>query len=138
MGRHRDAGISDQAPRRLGRPRALNGAVEGCGQRVYVCPRALLLDTIGVVLLDRREASLDEGGQSLGPLADGLPSRAEVDQAGRAVGADNDVVGGDVAVQEVRAVHHLERVEQRAGDQVELILRRRTAEAFEPLAHGLA
>ena len=64
-------------------------------------------------------------------LGDGAPRRAEIEQHGAAVGAHDDVVGGDVAMQGLR-VHHLQRVEERGDDAVELLLRGRPAEALEP------
>ncbi len=60
------------------------------------------------------------------------PGRAEVDQHRRAILADDDVVGGDVAVQVAGGVHHLERIEQRGDDFFQLRLPRRPIEVLEP------
>ena len=77
----------------------------------------------------RRVAGLDDAGERAAHLGHRAARGAEIEQHGRAVGADDDVVGGDVAVQEVGRVHHLQRIEQRVQDGVELLLRRRPAEA---------
>ena len=79
-----------------------------------------------------RIAGLDDAGQRAAHLGDRTPRGAEIEQHGRAVGAHDDVVGGDVAMQEVGRVHHLQRVEQGRDDAVQLVLRGRPAEAPEP------
>ena len=86
----------------------------------------------------RRVAGLDDARHGAGHLGDRPPRGAEVEQHRRAVGAHDDVVGGDVAVQEVLAVHHLQRVEQRGDDRIELLLRRRPAQAAQPILEALA
>ena len=70
-----------------------------------------------------------------GDLAAG---RAEVDEYGIAGLADDDVVGRDVAMQKIRLVNELERVEQRRDDAVELFLARRPAERLQPVLEALA
>ena len=40
-------------------------------------------------------------------------------------------------MQEIGGVHHLQRIEQRGCDAVELLLRGRTAEAVEPVVEAL-
>ena len=56
---------------------------------------------------------------------------------GRAVCAHDDVVGGDVAMQEVGRVQHLQRVEHGRDDGVELVLRRQPAELVQPVLEAL-
>ena len=58
--------------------------------------------------------------------------RAEVDQDRYIVLADDDVVGGDIAVEVVGPVDELQRVKQRADDGIQLLLARRAAKAFQP------
>src|SRR5581483_4304836 len=89
-------------------------------------------------LLVRGVSVLDDAGERMAHFRH-RPSRgAEVQQHRRSVRPDDDVVGGNVAMKEILRVHHLERVEQRPDDPVELLLRRSAAEAREPLLHALA
>ena len=114
-----------------------DGAVERAAQRIQVRPGALQA-AVGGVLLVRRVAGLDDARHGAGHLGDRPPRGAEVEQHRRAVGTHDDVVGGDVAMQEVFAVHHLQRVEQRGDDRIELLLRRRPAQAAQPILEALA
>ena len=92
---------------------------------------------IGGILLLRGVAGLDDAGQRMAPLGDRAPRRAEIEQHGRAIGADDDVVGRDIAMQEVRGVHHLQGIEQRGDDGIELVLRRRPAQTLQPILEAL-
>ena len=68
-------------------------------------------DLEGEVLVGR-----DERGQGVGPGAERLARRAEVEKDRRAVLADVDVVGLDVAVDESLLVDALQPVEDRLED----------------------
>ena len=57
---------------------------------------------------------------------------AEINQHGIARLADDDVVGRDVAMQEVGLVDHLQRIEERGEDGVQLLLARRAPQRLEP------
>ena len=105
--------------------------IERGAERVDVRPRPLLARGGGVLLVGA-VARLDERAHGLGMRGDLAARRAEVDQDRRPVLADDDVVGGDVAVQIVAGVHHLQRVEQGLEDLVELGLPRRALEALQP------
>ena len=114
-----------------------DGAVERATQRVDIRPGTLQA-VVGGVLLVRRVAGLDDAGERAAHLGDGPPRRTEIEQHRAAVGAHDDVVGRDVAMQEVLRVHHLQRVEQGGDDPVELILRGRPAEVAQPGLEALA
>ncbi len=108
-----------------------DGAVERAAERVEVRPGPLQAAVRSVLLL-RRIAGFDDAGEGTAPLGNRTPRRSEIEQHRRAVGAHDDVVGGDVAVQEILRVHHLQRIEQRRRDAIELVLRGRPSEALEP------
>ena len=114
-----------------------DGAVERAAQRVEIRPGALQA-AVGGILLVRRVAGLDDAGHRAAHLGDGAARGTEVEQHGRAVAAHDDVVGGDVAMQEVLRVHHLQRVEQRGDDRIELFLRRQPAETAQPGLEALS
>ncbi len=58
--------------------------------------------------------------------------RAEINQDGRAVATDDDVVGRDITMQEVLGVNGLEGIEKRRHDAIELGLPWRATEAAKP------
>ena len=110
---------------------AHQGAIERGAQRVNVGPGALQ-PTVARVLLLRRVAGFDDAGESPARRVDRTAGGAEVEQHRRAVGANDDVVGGDVAMQHVGGVHHLQRVQDRGHDPVQLRLRGRAVETRQP------
>ena len=71
-------------------------------------------------------------------LGDIAACGAEIDQDRRAIGADDDVVRRDVAMQVVGGVDQRERVEQWRHHAVEFVLARRPAESLEPSLEALA
>ena len=107
-------GIVEKATHR-GRGRlAEDHPVRDRGERVHVGPRALLDPRHVGVLLDRRIARLEDGGQGLRHVADDAAGGAEVEQQRPAgVGQKQDVVGRDVAVVDLHRVQHRERVAHR-------------------------
>ena len=109
--------------------RAGDGPIERAAQRIEVGPRPLQA-AVGRILLVRRVAGLDDARERPAHLGNRPPRRAEIQQHRAAVGAHDDVVGRDVAMQEVGRVHHFQRVEQRRDDRIQLVLRGRPAEAF--------
>ena len=123
--------VVDHARGRIRRTLARHRVVERGTQRVDIRPRPLLARRGGVLLVGA-VARLDERAHRLGMGGDLAARRAEVDQHRRPVLADDDVVGGDVAVQKGAAVHHLQRVEQGVEDLVELVLARRALQALQP------
>ena len=112
----REITILDQPQRRLRRRSAADQAVECRAERVDVAPRPLHLGVRGV-LLGRRVADLDDRRHLRRALAERMAGRAEIEQHRRAVMADIDVVGGDVAMQQVAVVQQRHRVEQ-IGEQM--------------------
>ena len=84
---------------------------------VDIGPGSLLPARLGVLLV-RAVAGLDEGRHGFGfrMRSDIAARRAEVDQHRIAGAADDDVVGRNIAMQEVGFVNRLERVEQRRND----------------------
>ena len=109
-----------------------DGAVEHAAERIDVGPRALLA-AVGGILLVGGIAGLDDAGERLAHLGDRAAGGAEIEQHGGAVGADDDVVGGDVAMQEIGRVQHLQGIEHRRHDAVELLLRGLAAEPPQPV-----
>ena len=120
-----------------GRALAGDRVIERGAQRVDVGPRALAPARLGVLLVGA-VARLHERGDGLGVRGDLAACRAEVDEHRIARLADDDVVGRDVAMQEVGLVDQLERIEQRRQDGVELLLARRAAERLQPALEALA
>jgi hypothetical protein len=107
-----------RALRRRGRLHAGHAAVKRAAERVDVAPRPLR--RAALVLLVGGVALRDDGAQSLALAAHGLARRAEIEQQRRAVLAQEDVVGLDVAMEEALGVHRLERIEQRIEDAAQL------------------
>ena len=126
------------AQHRLLRRLAGDRPVERGAEGVEIGPRPLQAAVAGVLLV-RGIARLDDARERAAHLRHGPARRPEVEQHGGAVRAHDDVVGGDVAVQEVGRVHHLERIEQRGDEEIELVLRGRALEAAQPglQAHAL-
>ena len=89
------------------------------------------------VLLDRRVAGLEHHRQRMRHVADDAPRRAEVEQQ-RPGRGEQDVVGGDVAVEALGRVHHRQRVEQRRQPGAQLRLARRMAHLGERRLEGRA
>ncbi len=108
-----------------------DGVVERGAERVDVRPGTLLAACLGILLVGR-VARFDERRDGLRMRRDLAACGAEVDQDGRAVLADDDVVRGDVAVQEVLLVDQLQGVEERRDDRVELLLTRGPFQALQP------
>ena len=96
-------------------------AVERGAEAVDIGPRPLLL-ALAVVLLERRIAGRDQRRQGAGLGAQGLAGGTEVDQDGRAVLADEDVRGLDVAVDEAALVDLLQPAEDRQRDVRMIVL----------------
>ena len=96
--------VVDHARGRIRRALAGDGVIERAAERVDVGPGALLAAGGGVLLVGA-VARLDERAHGLGVRGDLAARRAEVDEHRRAVLADDDVVGRDVAVQEIAGVH---------------------------------
>ena len=107
---------TDRGHRRAARDRGIQHGA----QRVDVRPRPLFHGRHFRILLDRREARLEDDGQGLGRVADDPPGRAEVEQHRPQVLADQqDVVRCDVAVVAVVGVDRLQRLQQRQQQALE-------------------
>ena len=126
------------AQHRLLRRLAGDGPVERGTEGVEIRPRPLQAAIAGILLV-RGIPRLDYAGERAAHFGDSPPGRAEIEQHGRAVGAHDDVVRGDVTVQEVGRVHDLQRIEQRGDEEIELVLRGCALEAAQPAlqAHAL-
>src|SRR5215471_13524890 len=127
----RDVLVIDHARGSIGGPLARDGVVKGGAEGIDVCPWPLPAP-VGGVLLVGAIPRLDERADGLGMGGDLASRRAEVNEHRRAVLADDDVIGGDVAVQEVAGVHGLERFQQWFEDAIKLGLARRSLQASEP------
>ena len=110
-------GIALQRPRggRCGR-HAEEQEVNHRAQRVEVGPGALAHGRHVGVLLDRCVTGFQDRGERLRAVTDDAPRCAEVEQDGRALGRQQDVVGRDVAVEHPFVVQPLQRVEHRLQD----------------------
>ena len=127
--------VLEHPGRRLGRHLARHAQIERRTERVDIGPRPLRADIARVLLL-RGVALLYDTRQRPAHVGDDTARGAEVEQHGRTVGTDDDVVRRDVAMQEVGFVHHLDRIEQRPQQAVELLLSRRPPEALQPGFHA--
>ena len=87
--------------------------VDHGAERVQIGPRSLAQVGHLGVLLDRGVVRLEDGGQRLRAVADDLPRGAEVQQHRPAVAQQQDVVRGDIAVEDLLAVQRLQRPQQR-------------------------
>ncbi len=123
-----------KALRGRGRAVADEAAEHHRADRVDVGPRPLV--AAALVLLERRVAVGHHRGQRLAVMAERLARRAEIDQHRRAVFADEDVVGLDVAVEQAGFVHRLDAVEQRIEEFAHLALLERRC-AGRDLREGL-
>ena len=132
-----DIFVAHHARRRVWRTLAGDGLIERGAERVDVGPRTLL-PRIGSVLFVGAIAGLHEraDGPRLG--GDLAPRGAEVDQDRRLVAAYDNVVGRDVAMQEVALMDHFQRVEQRAHERVKLGLAWRAAKTSQPRLEAAA
>ena len=127
----RDVLVLDHARRGIGRPPAGDGVIERRTEGIDIRPRPLV-GARGGVLLVRAVAGLDQRADRAGMAGDRAARRAEVDEHRRAVRAQHDVVGSDVAVQEVGGMNDLKGVEQGHDQPVELGLPRGAPELLEP------
>ena len=101
--------------------RARDREIERGAQRVEIRPRALQ-PAVGGILLMRGIASFDDAGHPSAHICHRLPRSTEIQQHRTAIGAHDDVVGSDVAMEEILAVHQLECVEQRFDKGIEFAL----------------
>ena len=129
--------VGDDPRGRVGRPLAGDGLIECGPQRIDVGPGALPHAGHGILLVGA-VARLDQSRERLGVLGDLAAGRTEIDQHGRAIATDHDIVGGDVAVQEIGRVDDFECIEQRHQNSVQLLLPGRAAEALQPSLEALA
>ena len=121
----------------IGRPPPGHRLIQRGAKRVDVGPRALTAPGQRVLLIGA-VAGLDQRADGLGQLHHLAARRAKIDQHRHAIIADDDVVGCDVAMQEIVAVDQLERVEQGADYLVEFGLARRAAQPRQPRLEALA
>ena len=96
-----------------------HGAIERAAERVDVGPGPQQA-AVGGVLLVRGVAGLDDAGGRAAHLRHRPARGAEIEQHRGAVGANEDVVGGDVAMQEIGRVDQLQRIEQRRREPIQL------------------
>ncbi len=117
---------------------ASDGSIERGAEGVEVGPGPLQAPIRGVLLV-RAVAGFHDARERAAHLGHRATCGAKVEQHGRAVAAHDDVVGGDVAVQEVGRVHHFQRVEQRRDEAIELLLFGQSVETAKPVleAHAL-
>ncbi len=128
--------VLDRARRRRRRRRAVQQVVDDGAESIEIGPRPLAQLRHFRVLLDRRVARLEDGGQRLRAVADDATRRAEVEQHRRAVVRQQDVVGRDVAVVDAFAVQQLERGEDRRDDAADPGLVGRVGHAPAGIAQG--
>ncbi|VTY27516.1 Uncharacterised protein [Xylophilus ampelinus] len=124
----RQPGVVEHAHGGRRRRAAGERIVHHARQRVEVGPGPLGAGR--PVLLDGREAGLEQRRQHLRAVGNHAPGGAEVQQH-RAVGREEDVVGRDVAVEAVGRVQDLQRIEQRRQPFAHQPLRRRAAQGVQ-------
>ena len=89
-------------------------------------------------MLDRRIARAHEILVRLDALAQGLPCTSVLVEHRPAFGADQDRVRPDCAMEQIRAVARLQRIEQRPDQAVELFFGERLAARMEMLTQKVA
>ena len=82
--------------------------------------------------LEVRRAEVGPHGRREVQLGVGAFPQQEIGQPLIAAGADDDVIGRDVPVQEIGIVDDLERIEQRPDDRIEFLLSWCSAEILQP------
>ena len=116
----RDKTVVHDTRSRVVRHRAGYAAIQYCAHRIDIRPGPLLDVFAGAVLLDRRISRRHDRRHGLASHGDRGPGGAEVDQRGHTVGAEHDVSGLNVSVQEFRGVDLLQCVQDRCHDRAQL------------------
>ena len=126
--------VFHQAIESAGRRLAGDGVVQRGGEPVDVRPGPLLRRR---ELFGRGIARCEDRRHGLGAIGHRHARRAEIDQGRLVLGAQHNVGGLDVAMQEARLVHAPQAVDQRPEDHVERCRRERTL-GLDPLLERLA
>ena len=80
----------------------------------------------------------DNGAALHSSLGEDRFGKSEIEKDGRFVAiADTDVFGGNIAVQNLRAVNEFQGVQERVGKPVEFCLRRSRARSFSQSSRSL-
>ena len=112
--------IAADARYRVRRILAGHGTVEHAAHRVEVGPGPLF--AVAGVLFERRVAGREDRGQTACLATECLARGTEVDQHRVTVGAHEDVVGLDVAMQEPGSMHCRKPLQQRRDESLEFCL----------------